>query len=60
MGVIELDLQGHLAILTPNSKKWRLTLLLYTADLGRPTGVKRPKRAPVLQDWKNPRVTPIY
>ena len=34
MGAIDLDLQGHLAISTQNSKKLHSTLLLYT-DLGR-------------------------
>ena len=40
-GVIDLDLQGNLVILSQDSKKRRLTPLLYT-DLGRPRDVKRP------------------
>ena len=41
MGVIDLDLQGHLAILIQNSRKQYSTFLLYT-DLGQPRGVTRP------------------
>ena len=41
MGLIDLDLQGHLAISTQNSKKQRATPLLYTG-LGGPSGVTRP------------------
>ena len=41
-GVIDLDLQGHLAISTQNSRKWHSTSLLYT-DLGQPNGVTRSK-----------------
>ena len=44
MGVINLDVQGHLAISTQNSKKRHSTLLLDT-DLGQPRGVARPKCA---------------
>ena len=44
IGVIDLDLQGHLAILTQNSKKQHPTLLFYT-DVGWPRGVTRPKCA---------------
>ena len=40
-GVIDIDLHGHMAISTQNSRKWHSTLLLYT-DLGRSRGVIRP------------------
>ena len=41
MGVIGLDLQDHLTILTKNSEKMPSMSLLYT-DLGRPRSVTRP------------------
>ena len=41
MSVIDLDLQGHLAISTQNFRKQNSTSLLYM-DLGRPRGVTRP------------------
>ena len=41
MGVIDLDLQSHLAISTQSSKKRRSTSLLHT-DLGQPKDVIRP------------------
>ena len=44
MGVIDLGLQGYLAISTQNFKKRYSTSLLYS-DLGRPKGVTRPKLA---------------
>ena len=40
-GIINRDLQGHLAILNQVSMKWRSTSLLYT-DQGRPRGITRP------------------
>ena len=42
MGVTDLDLQGHLAII--RLKKLHSTLPMYT-DLDRPRGATRPKRA---------------
>ena len=42
MSVIDLDLQGHLAISPHNSKTRHSTSLLYT-DPGRPRGVTHPK-----------------
>ena len=44
IGVIDLGLQGHLAIWLQNSKKRHSTSLLYN-DLGRPREVTRPKYA---------------
>ena len=40
-GVIDLDLQGHLAISSQDSKKQHSPSLFYT-DLGQPRGVTRP------------------
>ena len=45
MGVIDLDIQGHLA--TISTQELYSTLLLFT-DLGRPRGATRPKRALVI------------
>ena len=42
MGVIDIDLQGHLAIIS--TKETTFDMLFYT-DLGRPKGVTCPKRA---------------
>ena len=44
LGVISLDLQGHLAILTHYFKKQLSTSFLYI-DLGRPMGVTHPQQA---------------
>ena len=41
MGVIDIGLQVHLAILTQNFKKQPATMPLYT-DLGQPRGVTSP------------------
>ena len=41
IGIFDVDLHGHLAILTQNFKRQCSTLLLYT-DLGWPRGITRP------------------
>ena len=56
VGVIDHDLQGHLAIWTQNSKKQHSSSLFYT-NLGRPRGIAHPKRAFVSVIWM---VVPVY
>ena len=56
VGVIDHDLQGHLAIWTQNSKKQHSSSLFYT-NLGRPRGIAHPKRAFVSVIWT---VVPVY
>ena len=59
MRVIDLDLSGHLAISTQNSKNHHSTSLWYT-DLGRPKGVTCPNVVLLVRSSASVQIHPLY